>query len=187
MASSAKSLLQKRAMTWLSQWLPAEVEWRLTAASWDYRTSQNDHEVNVIYEFLWQGHTSKVFNSKDYIISPTIPSFFLWQDGAFHSFAFVFFLSLCLYIFIYYCWHEDSSPFRWSLDNDLPWGSVEQSSGEGKTNFSSRISDWKLLWIYYCTNCTDLLLRCGWWKDITNTPLEVQMKAYVLLVSSKFI
>lgn len=86
---------------------------------------------------------------------------------------------LFIYIFIYYCWHEHWSPFKWSLDNDLPWGSVEQSSEEGKANFSSSISDWKLLWIYYCTNCTDLL-KHGWCEDITNTPLEVQMKVYVI-------
>lgn len=132
-------------------------------------------------------HTSEVLCCSGYIISPSSPSPFIFSRMVPSTPLPVFFQSLCHYIFIYYCWRDYEFPFKWSLDNDLPQGSVEQSSGywrfweerdssgAGETKFPALIPDQKLLWIFCCTNCLQMwgitISRC----DII-TPLKAKTK-----------
>lgn len=93
---------EKTTVTWLHPLLPAKVELWLTAANWDLRMSQkwSWRQCNLRDTKFMCLLMSTEKDTLDYIISPSIPSPFLWQDGAFHSFAFVPLIPVSLHIYL---------------------------------------------------------------------------------------
>lgn len=178
---------------------------KLTAAIWDYKTSPKPWGQCTLWIPLCLLMSTET-DTPVKCCTATVPSslhpflhLFFGRMGPVHSFPFCSFnpcVSTYLFIIVdmIISLHSNGHwimTFHKDLLNRVLGTEVVRTKGYlrggGGNKFPSLIPDWKLLWIYYCTNCTDLNMWAMETHCNITTTLKAKMKAHCLLVKSKLI